>query len=105
MILDNSSSPWYNRRFLDFACHSVERMTRLSMTQGTFLFTQGVPGLTGYFGNFQLVKIYFLGIFFQGNHHTFWYADLFVLEEYLQFSFNEINEGCGNYIALGRACF
>ena len=33
------------------------------------------------------------------------HADLFILGEYLQFSFNEINESCGNCMALNKACF
>ena len=35
----------------------------------------------------------------------FSHTDLFTLQEYLRFFFNEINESCGNYIALGKACF
>ena len=33
------------------------------------------------------------------------HTDLLVLKKYLQFLFNEINKSCGNYIALGKACF
>ena len=41
--------------------------------------------------------------FFWGDHFGMQFSrtDLFILEEFLQFSFfNEINESCGNYVAL-----
>ena len=48
--------------------------------------------------------------FVWGNHDTFWYVVF--AHRYIRtygvfaiFLFNEINEGCGNYMALSEACF
>ena len=35
----------------------------------------------------------------------FSYTDSFLKSIYNFFFFNEVNDSCGNYIALGKACF